>query len=72
MKIKKQSQVIECIKMAFRLSRVWKQNSPLSKEYNKGWNDCIKQQKQNEKQYIEHLESMWKNIQKDIKEGKII
>jgi hypothetical protein len=67
MKIKKQSQIIECIKMAFRLSRVWKQNSAPSKEYMKGWNDCIKQQKQNEKQYIEYLEGMWKEVLKDVK-----
>jgi hypothetical protein len=49
-------------KIAFRLSRVWKQSSSPSKEYMKGWNDCIKQQKQNEKQYVEYLEEMWKEI----------
>lgn len=53
--------LIDQVKVAYKIARVWKvrsHNIEDNKKYVQGWNDCIAEQKKNEKKYIKHLESI--------------
>ena len=63
--MKSYSQTIDCIKVAFRVTRVWKERE--GSEYAKGWNNCIKEQKKKESDYLKYLDHMWKDINKDLR-----
>lgn len=53
-------QLIDIIKTAFRISTPWKKNWEGTEEYRKGWNDCIKESKKEQKKFIQFIEQKGK------------
>lgn len=48
-----------CMKTFLKTVKPWRNNHP-DNDYNRGWNDCLKQIKKNSDQYFNHFDETFK------------